>query len=344
MIPAFLEFHSERFEGFAFSNLTGIYPGEVVFTTGMTGYPETLTDPSYSGQIVIFTYPIIGNYGVPPAEYWESQKIHAAGCVISDLCLNPSHYQSISTFQDWLDSQNIPLLMGVDTRAATKALRLKGATEGKIVVSEHPVRPPAAYRDLVKSVSTSQVKEIGTGFKKVLAIDCGMKENITRHLVQRGIQVKQVPYNHPLDQEEYDGVFISNGPGNPEDCDETIEQIKIAMEKGKPIFGICLGAQLMALAAKGKTYKLKFGHRGHNQPCLDTKSEKAYLTSQNHGYAVDEASLPQEWEVTFRNLNDGSIEGIRHKTKPFFAVQFHPEAAPGPHDTSFLFDEFQRML
>lgn len=343
MTPAYLEFQKDRFEGFTSFNFKGRFPGEVVFTTGMTGYPETLTDPSYAGQIVVFTYPIIGNYGVPAEEHWESKKIHAAGCVISDLCLTPSHYQSESSFASWLEAQNIPLLMGVDTRAVTKALRVKGASDGFIVTSESPIHPPVSYKDLVKQVSTRNVKQQGQG-KKIVAIDCGMKENITRHLIERGLQVKQVPYNYSLENEEYDGLFISNGPGNPEDCHETIQQIQIAIGKGKPIFGICLGAQLLALASNSRTYKLKFGHRGHNQPCLNLQNGRAYLTSQNHGYAIDEKSLSCDWEVTFKNLNDGSVEGIRHKTMPFFAVQFHPEAAPGPHDTSFLFDDFKRML
>lgn len=336
------------FHGFSPVWDEGTFFGEIVFTTGMTGYPESLTDPSYSGQILCFTYPLIGNYGVPPAELWESAKIHARGVIVSDICHGWSHHQGVSSFVEWLKVQKVPLLMGVDTRALTKTLRTAGTMLGAITSDSHEkitfIDPNKEH--LVALASPKEVKtyNAGTGKKVVYAIDCGMKENIIRALAEFPITVHRVPYNHDFTDEHFDGVFISNGPGDPIRCEETIAIIRKAIAKGKPIFGICLGIQLLSLAAGAKTYKLPFGHRGHNQPCIELAGSKCVITSQNHGYAVDEHSLPEGWEVTFRNLNDGSVAGIAHKTLPYFAVQFHPEATPGPTDTEWLFEKFYKLL
>ncbi|HVQ44906.1 MAG TPA: glutamine-hydrolyzing carbamoyl-phosphate synthase small subunit [Candidatus Saccharimonadia bacterium] len=314
--------------------------GETVFNTGMTGYVETLTDPSYSGQILAFTYPLLGNYGVPDAGTWESQKIHLRGVVVSELTQAWSHVGSLKSLGAWLREQNIPFITGVDTRALTKYLRTRGTMTGLITTAD---RPRLAGRAPAKvSIEAPRIYNPGKS-KTVIAVDCGMKENIIRHLVGLGLTVKRVPHNYDYTADAYDGVFISNGPGDPTDYQEATAILRRALAGTKPVFGICLGAQLMALAAGGSTYKLRFGHRGHNQPAV-TPEGRGYITSQNHGYAVAEDSLPADWRVTFRNLNDNSVEGIAHRHKPFFAVQFHPEAAPGPTDTAWLFDEFRKML
>lgn len=326
----------------------GTYYGEVVFTTGMTGYPESLTDPSYAGQILCFTYPLIGNYGVPPKHLWESTKIHARGVIVSQTCDNWSHYQGDQSFVNWLRSQNVPLISGVDTRALTKVLRASGTMLGAITTDN---KKKYQYQDpnkehLVSQVSTGEKITYNEGARKkiIYAIDCGMKENIARSLAKLPATTHRVPYDYDFTELPFDGVFISNGPGDPTMCPETVEIVRKAMKKKKPIFGICLGVQILSLAAGATTYKLLFGHRGHNQPCIDMVSQKCYITSQNHGYAVDNKSLPKDWQVTFRNLNDDSVAGISHKTQPFFAVQFHPEATPGPTDTHWLFEQFYKML
>lgn len=347
MIPAWLHLKSgESFEGQAPSWQKEIYFGEVVFTTGMTGYVESLTDPSYSGQILTFTYPLIGNYGVPSSEYWESKKIHAAGVVIDELSPIFDHYQGKTSFVEWLFEQKVPLITGVDTRALTKLLRVGGVSLGALCGKR---AAPKSYidpneTDLVGGASVKEPKVYGDGTKTIIAVDCGMKENILRCLLKFSIKVKRVPANYDYTNEEYDGVFISNGPGDPTLCQETIAILRKAMLKKKPIFGICLGTQLMALSIGAKTFKLKYGHRGQNQPCVDLADGRCYLTSQNHGFAIDESSLPKDWRVSFRNLNDGSVEGIEHKSLPFFSVQFHPEAAPGPIDTLGLFKKFYETL
>lgn len=320
--------------------------GEVVFNTGMVGYVEALTDPSYAGQILVFTYPLIGNYGVSDANTWESKKIHVRGVVVSELSPFYSNPSAQFSLLKWLTDQHIPYLTGVDTRALTKSLRTKGVVPGAMT----PLNVmPDHFEDFeqvnwVSEVSIKEPKEYGSGNKLVIAIDCGMKENILRSLTQWPIRVKRVPYNYDFTQEEFDGVFISNGPGDPVRCQTTIEIIRKAMLKQKPTFGICLGTQLMALAVGAKTYKLPFGHRSHNQPCLHLKTNHCYLTSQNHGYAVDETSLPANWKVSFKNLNDQSVAGIEHQSLPFFSVQFHPEAAPGPEDTQWLFQKFYDLI
>lgn len=320
--------------------------GEIVFTTGMVGYVEALTDPSYAGQILVFTYPLIGNYGVSDALTWESKKIHAKGVIVSELAPFYSNPSAKISFKEWLQVQNIPILTKVDTRALTKSLRDKGVVPGAIVPGGQAVGEFEAFDqiDWVHEVSIKEPYEVGSGEKRIIVIDCGMKENIFRELLKYPVKLKRVPYDYDFTNEPYDGIFISNGPGDPAQCMKTIAIIKKAMEVKKPIFGICLGTQLMALAAGASTYKLPFGHRSHNQPCLYLPNNRCYLTSQNHGYAIDEDSLDDHWMVTFKNLNDQSVAGIKHKIYPFFSVQFHPEAAPGPEDTTWLFDDFYREV
>ncbi len=316
---------------------TDEYAGEVVFNTGMTGYIESLTDPSYANQILVFTYPLIGNYGVQPGDA-ESDKIQVSGVVVSEAAAKGSHSQSESSFLDWLQSQNIPILTGVDTRALTKHLRSQGTMLGAI--SPHPVDIKKLQLS-PKFISVSQpVAYNSQHAKKIILVDCGAKENILRSLLKLPAQVVRVPRGYDYTAEDYDGVVLSNGPGDPTDYTETIAVARKALAKNKPVFGICLGNQIMALAAGAKTYKLPYGHRGHNQPCMEIDSQRCVITSQNHGYAIDEKSLPGDWLVSFRNLNDQSVEGIRHASKPFFSVQFHPEASPGPTDTAWLFEKF----
>lgn len=335
------------FDGFSPHWQTGEYPGEIVFSTGMTGYPEALTDPSYRGQILTFTYPLIGNFGVPAAEHWESHKIHASGVIVSEVCRDWSHHTGVLSFVEWLEEQKIPLICGVDTRALTKHLRDKGSTLGSISTEQQIslkfIDPNDTH--LVSQVSVQYpVTYSEAGEKTIIVVDCGVKENILRALASFPVRIKQVPYNYDYTNEPFDAVLLSNGPGDPQKCIETVAILQKAMLKDKPIFGICLGTQLMALAAGATTYKLPFGHRGHNQPVKDMESGQCYISSQNHGYAIDEKSLPEEWKVSFRNINDQSVEGIAHKSKPFFSVQFHPEAKPGPTDTEWLFHKFYKML
>lgn len=321
--------------------LKGPMDGEVVFSTGMTGYDASLTDPSYSGQILVFTYPLIGNYGVPPKEQWESERVYASGVVVSELCKEWSHGACTSSLQAWLEVQNVPLISGVDTREVTKVLREAGTMLGSICQDPSEKR---TFFSPFKIVSIPNKRIYGTKGKKIIAVDCGMKKNIIRCLQKHPVQIHHVPHDYDYSEEEYDGVFLSNGPGDPEAYSSAISILKKALAREKPIFGICLGAQLMALAAGAKTYKLRYGHRGHNQPCMDVATKRCFITSQNHGYAVDENSLPDGWKVSFKNLNDGTVEGICHVSLPFSAVQFHPEAAPGPTDTEWLFERFVAQL
>lgn len=338
--------NGSAFQGTAPSWQQGAFFGEVVFTTGMTGYPESLTDPSYAGQILTFTYPLIGNWGIPDKSTWESSKIHAKGVVISQECRNWSHHSGLSSLAEWLKNQNVPLITEIDTREVTKTLRQKGTMAGAIVnAATHPKQFPQMDNiHWVSQVSNGKNQIYNSGKKTIIAVDCGMKENIIRSLQSFDLTIKRVAHDYDFTNEPYDGVFLSNGPGDPTACVKTIDILKKALTKNKPIFGICLGAQLLALAAGGSTYKLPFGHRGQNQPCIDLKTKKCYITSQNHGYAVAEESLPSDWSVTFKNINDGSVEGIGHKTKPYFAVQFHPEASPGPTDTMWLFNKFYEIV
>jgi carbamoyl-phosphate synthase small subunit len=314
--------------------------GEVVFNTGMTGYTETLTDPSYSGQILTFTYPLIGNYGVAPKASWESAGTHLRGVVVSELSANWSHTTGERSLLEWLREENVPIIWGVDTRALTKKLRTEGTMAGAITTS--PLTDFTIPKPQIISTKEPIIYN-SAGAGTIIAVDCGMKLGILRELKRFGTKVMRVPHDFDYSAMPYDAVVLSNGPGNPEDYSQAIAILKKALLNEKPIFGICLGSQLLALAAGAKTYKLTFGHRGHNQPVQATDGTCA-ITSQNHGYAVAEDSLPSDWLVTHRNLNDGSVEGVAHKYKPFSAVQFHPEASPGPTDTRYLFDDLKEQL
>lgn len=336
----------EVFCGSAPGNQQGSFFGEVVFNTGMVGYVESLTDPSYAGQILVFTYPLIGNYGVHPENSWESTKIHVKGVVMSELAPIYSNHSAQQSLKEWLNKQNIPYLVGADTRAVTKRLRTNGVIPGAITSQSSQPTTFEKFADIhwVREVSIKEPRYYGSGEKLIIAVDCGMKENIIRCLSQLPVRIKRVPYDYDFTNEPFDGLFISNGPGDPAHCVETIAILRKALAKQKPTFGICLGTQLMALAVNATTYKLPFGHRAQNQPCLHLETNRCYLTSQNHSYAVDEKTLPIDWQVSFRNLNDQSVEGIEHKKLPFFAVQFHPEASPGPMDTQWLFEKFYEMI
>ena len=322
--------------------------GEVVFNTAMTGYPESLTDPSYKGQILVLTYPIVGNYGVPREDtenelykFFESDQLHISALVISDYSAEYSHWNAERSLGDWLKENKIPGIFDVDTRLITKLLREKGSMLGKVVFDDNEPESYDPNQDnLVAMVSVDEKRIYGNGKYRILLIDCGVKYNIIRYLLERDTTVIRVPWDHDLSKEDYDGLFIYNGPGDPKQCKATISNLAEAYLSDTPIFGICLGNQLMALASGADTYKLKYGHRSHNQPVLEVGSDKAYITSQNHGYAIDNASLPEGWEPLFINLNDDTNEGMKHLTKPFFSTQFHPEASGGPTDTAFLFDVF----
>ena len=333
--------------------------GEVVFNTAMTGYPESLTDPSYAGQLMVLTYPLVGNYGVPPrtfgpdgiATFMESEKIHAEAIIVSDYSHEYSHWNAVGSLGSWLKEEGVPGIYGIDTRALTKKLREHGVMMGKIVIGD-------AKTDLtdfgqygnVNYVDKVSCKEVitygeGEGKKRVVLVDCGVKHNIIRSLLKRNVTVIRVPWNYDFNTLEYDGLFISNGPGDPDTCDAAVRNIRKAMQNEKlPIFGICMGNQLLSKAGGAEIYKLKYGHRSHNQPVRMVGTERCFITSQNHGYAVDSNTLGADWEPLFVNMNDGSNEGIRHKRNPWFSAQFHPEAASGPTDTEFLFDEFVKLL
>jgi carbamoyl-phosphate synthase small subunit len=334
-------------------------PGEVVFNTGMVGYAESMTDPSYAGQILVLTYPLVGNYGIPVngqpghaaqpndiSPYFESSRIQIEGLVISRLSAAYSHWSALDSLDSWMRKHDVPGICGVDTRVLTKGLRTKGCMLGKIVVGDKDVEwDDPNKRNLVAGVSIREpLFYPSTGDKKVVLVDLGSKNNILRNLLRRGLNVLRVPWNYDWSRENVDGIVLSNGPGDPKMCQETIAVIQRGFDAGMPVFGICLGHQLIALAAGGDTYKLKYGHRGQNQPCIEVGSKRCFITSQNHGYAVDDQSLPQDWKPWFFNANDGTNEGIRHLTKPICSVQFHPEATPGPSDTEFLFDRFLESL
>lgn len=331
--------------------------GEVVFNTAMMGYPESLTDPSYKGQILTFTYPLIGNYGVPPftieqnglPTYMESDKIHAAGMICADYSEQYSHWNGVETLADWLKREHIPGVTGIDTRELTKVLREHGVMMGKIVFDDEPGNIPEADYEGVNFVDQVSVKDViryneGAG-KKVVLVDCGVKANIIRCLIDRGVEVIRVPWNYDYTSMDIDGLFLANGPGDPDTCQPAVDILKRYMSQTtKPICGICMGNQLLGKAAGATIYKLKYGHRSHNQPVRLVGSERCYVTSQNHGYAVDAKTLGADWEELFVNMNDGSNEGIRHKVNPWFSSQFHPEACSGPVDTEFMFDKFVETL
>jgi carbamoyl-phosphate synthase small subunit len=328
--------------------------GEVVFNTGIVGYPESITDPSYHGQILVQTYPLIGNYGVNPASF-ESDGPKISGYVLSEVCDTPSHVTSRKDLDAWLREHGIPGIAGVDTRALTKKLRIHGVMAGVLAVSEGPlgakrIREEAMQladpmdRDLVAEVTTPEIRIYNPrAARTVVLIDCGAKEGIVRGLVRRGVSVVRVPADTDAGRIlsfSPRGAVISNGPGDPKRCAATIASVQRLMRRGLPLFGICLGNQILALAAGADTFKLKFGHRSQNQPCLEEGTRRCFITSQNHGYAVDSRTLPRGWTPWFTNANDRTNEGIRHVRRPFWSVQFHPEARPGPTDTEFLFDRF----
>ena len=339
------------FHGFSFGAEKSI-AGEVVFNTGMVGYPESFTDPSYKGQILVLTYPLIGNYGVPGEEkeenllkYFESDKIQISGLVISDYSKDYSHWNAKKSLSEWLKQHDVPGIYGIDTRELTKKLREKGTMLGRIVYDDKEIElEDPNKRNLVAEVSIKEPVVYEKGKTRVVAIDCGIKNNIIRSLLKRDITVIRVPWDYDFFKLKFDALVISNGPGDPKMAKETIANVKKALENNIPIFGICLGNQIMALAAGGNTYKLKYGHRSQNQPCLEAGTKRCFITSQNHGYAVEIKSMPNEWKPWFVNVNDNTNEGIKHATKPFLAIQFHPEATPGPVDTGFLFDKFLEML
>ncbi len=358
--------------------------GEVVFATGMVGYPEALTDPSFRGQILVMTFPLVGNYGVPPKSFWESGKVQISGLIVCNYNDTPSHHSSKMTLSAWLKKENIPALEIKDTRGLTQKLRTHGVMLGRIGFSSGVILRSVSdegsqkikvketlrhsdalmtqndaddmfsdpnLRNLVAEVSCKKPYTVGTGKKTVALIDCGAKLNIARSIAKRGVKVLVVPWDcdvvgngldRSLRKNKIHGVVISNGPGDPQKADKTIENVKKIMAKKIPTFGICLGNQILALAAGGTTYKLKFGHRGQNQPCVLSGTKKAYLTTQNHGFAV--GKIPKGFKQWFYNANDKTNEGIIHKTLPFMSVQFHPEATPGPIDTDWLFDEFIKIL
>lgn len=351
------------FNGFSFGANKNV-SGEAVFTTSLVGYPESMTDPSYKGQILCFTQPLIGNYGVPLSlkkdiynllQYMESPTVQCVGVVVADVALEYSHWTAVESLQQWCQRSGVAAITGVDTRQLVSYLREQGSSLGKITIGEeYDADEDAAFEDpgavnLVQKVTTKAPfhiacpPEFSKGYS-IAVLDCGAKENILRCLVQRGASLTVFPYDYPIQKVagKFDGVFISNGPGDPTHCLETTNNLKQTIKENPnlPIFGICLGHQLLALASGAKTVKLKYGNRAHNIPALDLLTGKCHITSQNHGYAVDALTLPSEWEPYFTNLNDLSNEGMIHKHQPIFSVQFHPEAKGGPQDTGFLFDKF----
>jgi carbamoyl-phosphate synthase small subunit len=355
-----------EFAGWSFGKARS-QAGEVVFTTGMTGYPQSLTDPSFRGQILVATYPLMGNYGVPVRpktaepffddqgipKHFESPHIQVSGFVVAEACAEPSHFASGASLTAWLEKNNAPGIYGVDTRSLTERLREHGVMQGKILVEgsrdvtmdsgivSHPVAD-VSPRD-IRRYRPPEIAE-SERLPRIVMVDCGAKANILRCFLARKVELIRVPWDSDLSGLEHDGLFLSNGPGDPTACGKTIAALRRAFDRGKPIFGICLGNQIMALAAGADTYKLPYGHRGQNQPCIDTETKRCYITSQNHGYAVRGETIPKGWEPWFINANDNTVEGIRSTKHPFSAVQFHPEGCPGPRDTEFLMDRFVEQV
>ena len=373
-----------RFHGKSFGYEKPV-AGEVVFNTAMTGYPESLTDPSYAGQLMALTYPLVGNYGVPPftiepnglATFMESERIHAEAIIVSDYSEDFSHWNAVESLADWLKREQVPGITGIDTRELTKVLREHGVMMGRIVfddveneidngqltidnyedinyVDRVSCKEIIVYKgnesrrfsiDTPAAQLNCQLSTVNCQLKRIALLDCGVKSNILRCLLKRDVEVIRVPWDYDYNELEFDGLFISNGPGDPDTCDAAVQNIRRAMKNEKlPIFGICMGNQLLSKAGGAKIYKLKYGHRSHNQPVRMVGTERCFITSQNHGYAVDNTTLTEDWEPLFINMNDGSNEGIKHKRNPWFSAQFHPEAASGPTDTEFLFDEFVKLL
>jgi len=333
--------------------------GEVVFNTAMIGYPESLTDPSYAGQLMTLTYPLVGNYGVPPftiedngiATFMESDRIYAKAIIVSDYSEAYSHWNAKESLGDWLKWEHVPGVTGIDTRALTKVLREHGVMMGRLEFDN--IEDPDNLVDLdygainwVERVSCKDVIRYNEGAgRKVVLVDCGVKNNIIRCLIQRGVEVIRVPWNYDYTEMDFDGLFLANGPGDPDRCVAAVEILQKQMSRSrKPICGICMGNQLLAKAGGATIYKLKYGHRSHNQPVREVGTNRCYVTSQNHGYAVDASTLGNDWRELFVNMNDGSNEGIRHLSHPWFSSQFHPEACSGPVDTEFMFDRFIETL
>ncbi len=346
------------YRGFSFGAPRAV-TGEVVFNTGMTGYVESLTDPSYKGQILVLTYPLIGNYGVPREVLdtgllhpYESPDMNVLGLVVSRYEDMFSHHAAVKSLGDWLLAAGVPGISGIDTRGLTKKLREHGTMRGKVCPDSEDNGLSGDTHELQGLVPLVSFPEIyyfsgsGKTGKKVMIVDCGAKHNILRSLLTRGVDVVRVPYNHDFVEEDLGthGILVSNGPGDPRNLPVTIAHLREAMKKGKPIFGICLGHQLLALAAGGKTYKLRYGHRSQNQPVRNLSTAQCFITSQNHGFAVDRGAMPAGFSEWFVNVNDGTNEGIRHAKKPWLSVQFHPEAFPGPVEAGVLFDEFISLL
>ena len=339
------------FHGYSFGSKKTV-TGEVVFNTGMVGYPESLTDPSYRGQILVLTYPLIGNYGIPENEkednllkYFESNRIQVQGLVITDYSEAYSHWNAKKSLSEWMVEHNTPGIYSVDTRELTKKLREKGTMLGKIVYDKENINfEDPNKRNLVAEVSIKNPVTYKKGRKKIIVIDCGAKNNIIKAFLRRNISVIRCPWDYNFLEKKVDGIVISNGPGDPKMCQDTIKNVRKILSKNIPVLGICLGSQILALAAGANTYKLKYGHRSQNQPCVEVGTKRCYIASQNHGYAVDSDTLPEDWREWFYNNNDGTNEGILHISKPFFGAQFHPEASPGPDDTEFLFDMFLRAM
>ncbi|AOA64461.1 Carbamoyl-phosphate synthase arginine-specific small chain [Komagataella phaffii CBS 7435] len=352
------------FDGYSFGANKNI-SGEAVFTTSLVGYPESMTDPSYKGQMICFTQPLIGNYGVPSGKtrdefnllkYFESPRIQCIGIIVSDVALQYSHWTAVESLSQWCKREGVAAITGVDTRALVTYLREQGSSLARLTVGEeYDADEDAAFEDpgsvnLVHKVTTKAPFHVPSPNAKyhVAVIDCGVKENILRSLVSRGASITVLPYDYPIQKvaSKFDGVFISNGPGDPTHCASTVQNLRELMQQNLdlPVFGICLGHQLLALASGAKTIKLKYGNRAHNIPALDLTTGKCHITSQNHGYAVDASTLPSDFKEYFINLNDQSNEGLIHDSRPIFSTQFHPEAKGGPLDSSYLFDKYFDLL
>jgi len=356
-LPASLKLKSgQTFTGTSFGAPKSVF-GEAVFTTSLVGYNESMTDPSYRGQILVFTQPLIGNYGVPSTErdmygllkHFESDRIQVQGIICNDYAIRYSHWNAVESLAEWCSRHGVPAISGVDTRAITHLLREQGSTLAKIAVGEEALDGNLDYhfadpnlRNLVSEVSTKKTVHYNNeGDVRIAVLDCGVKQNIIRCLIKRGAAVTVLPWNSKISNEEFDGLFISNGPGNPMKCQETVKNLEVALDTyQRPIFGICMGNLLLGMAAGLSPYKLPYGNRGHNQPAINQLTGNCVITSQNHGYALNDTIMPAGWRKFFVNANDKSNEGIRHVSRPHCSVQFHPEAKGGPQDTEYLFDDF----